>query len=140
MKHQIKFLSMLLTLFVMSISFSACSSDDDEPENNNAKYDFSINWEVVDRGDYTVAEAKSLAASLTEISEDMITRCTVDVAKELFLEFCEDFRYDFATGYMKITLRAELVRNEGNKVISSKTFYIDPDGTTIKMPAKVTVR
>lgn len=140
MKHQIKFLSMLLTLFVMSISFSACSSDDDQPENSNAKYDFSINWEVVDRGDYTVAEAKSLAASLTSSSEDLITRCTVDAARELFLEFCEDFRYDLATGYMKITLRAELVRNEGNKVIASKTFYIDPDGTTIKMPNKVIVK
>lgn len=131
-------LSMLLLLVVGAFAFTSCSSDPD-PDNPNAYYDFSVIWEVVDRGDYTVSEAQTLAANLTGIGEDLITHSTVKEAKELFNEFCEELRYQFATGYMTITLKARLFCPETNKTLVSKTFYIKPDGTAIKAPKMVVV-
>ncbi len=95
-------------------------------------YDFSIIWDVVDRGDYTTSEAQIVAAGLTAVSEDIFTACTEAYAVREFNDFCEKLRYEFATGYMKITLKARLVRNEGNKQIATKTLYIKPEGTTIQ--------
>lgn len=128
-------MALLLMIVTMSISLTACGSDDkDEPEDTNY-YDYSIVWDVVDNGDYTASEALAIAAQFTAVSEDIIAYCTEARAKELFDEFCQELRYDFATGYYQITLKARLIRNEGKKQIAEKTFYIHPDGTTIKAPA-----
>lgn len=134
MKQTAKFMAMLLMLVGMSISFTACS-DDDEPDNKTL-YDFSIVWDVVDKGDYTTAEAQRLVANLTSASEYIFEGYTEVEAIEDFEEFCQEMRYQFGTGKAKITLSAKLTRTEGNKVIASRTFYIDPNGTTIKAPAR----
>ena len=134
MSKKIKFLSLLLTLLVIPLCFSSCSKDDDEP-NDSAYYDFSIIWDVVDKGDYTTAEAMMLVAELTEECEKIFTACTTARAINEFNEFCEQMRYELATDFDEITIKAKLVRNEGNKTIATKTFYIKPDGTILKLPA-----
>lgn len=125
---------MLLMLVGMSISFTACS-DDDEPDNTTL-YDFSIVWDVVDKGDYTTANAQQVAANLTSSCEYLFEGYTEAEAKEDFEDFCQQMRYELSTGYTKITLLAKLTRTEGNKTIATKTFYINPNGTTIKAPAR----
>lgn len=129
-----KFLAMLFMFLTFGVTFSACS-DSDEPDNSNSYYDFSIVWDVVDKGDYTTAEAQQLVANFTSIGEEIFEGMTEAQAKETFNEFCEQLRYQFATGYMKITIKANLIRIEGSKKIASKTFYIKPEGTTINAPA-----
>ena len=134
MSKNIKFLSLLLTLLVMPLYLSSCNNDDDEP-NDSAYYDFSIIWDVVDKGVYTTAEAMTLVADLTNMSENLFTACTTARAINEFNEFCEQMRYELATDCDEITIKAKLVRNEGNKTVATKTFYIKPDGTILKLPA-----
>lgn len=124
-----------MLLMVAMLPIASCSKD--EPD-DKGYYDFSIVWEVIDKGDYTTAEAKSLAAEFTNECEDIFEGYTVEEAKEDFEEFCRRLRYELSTGYMEITLQAILVRNEGNKKISSKKFYIKPEGTTINKPGQPT--
>lgn len=128
-------MSLFLMFIALGFSFSSCKDDNDEPS-SSGYYDFSIVWDVVDKGDYTTAEALSTIADLTEDSENILRGYTEADAKEYFEEFCQRMRYQIATKYKKITLRASLVRNEGNKVIARKTFYVDPNGTTIKAPVR----
>lgn len=129
-------MALLLMLVTMGFSFTACSSDDDDEPDDAGYYDFSIVWDVVDKGGYTTSDAMSLVAGLTEDGEDIITHCTESDAKEIFEDFCQQFRYQLSTGYLEITLKAKLIRNEGSKKIAEKTFYVDPDGTTVKAPAR----
>lgn len=133
MRKTAKLMAMLMALICLSLPFVSCSSSD-EPD--NSYYDYSIVWHVVDKGDYTTSAAQSLAAEFTEECEDMFRGYKESAVKEEFNEFCEQLRYELSTGYMKITLRAELVREEGMRVIATKTFFIDPDGTTIKKPTR----
>lgn len=135
MKLTAKFMAMLLMLLSMSLSFTSCSDDNDQLDNKTL-YDFSIVWDVVDRGDYTTANAQQVAANLTASGEYIFEGFTETDAIELFDDFCQQMRYQLSTGYTKITLLAKLTRIEGNKVVTTKTFYIDPNGTTIKAPAR----
>lgn len=122
---------MLLMSILFSMSLSACGSDDDDEPNDTRYYDFSIVWDVIDKGDYTTAQAQSIASDFTTTSEDIFQACTEAYAIREFNEFCEQLRYEFATGYKRITLKARLVRNEGNVTIATKTFKMDPNGTTV---------
>ena len=135
-----KLLSQLFSLLVMPVQFSSCNKEDDDEPNDTAYYDFSIVWDVVDKGDLTTAQAKNISASLTEDCEDIFEACTEAYAKNEFLDFCEQLRYEFSSEFdmFTVTLKATLVRNEGNKTIASKTFYIKPDGTILKAPAHKT--
>ena len=128
-------MALLLTLFAIPTIFTSCGDDKDEPD-NSAYYDFSIVWDVVDKGVYSTADAQALAASFTYLTEDVFEAYTTDAAIREFNNFCQQFRYEFATNYNEITLRANLVRNEGNVKVASKTFYIKPTGTTLGAPAK----
>lgn len=130
MLKKINLLAVLFSLLFIPV-VTSCGGSDPDPD-DNSYYDFSILWDVVDKGDYTTAEAQIVAAQLTATSEDIFTACTEAYAVREFNNFCEELRYMFATGYMKITLKARLVRNEGNRQVATKTFYIDPKGTTIK--------
>lgn len=130
----------LLTPFMMLLTLPAvltsCNDDDDDQPNDTAYYDFSIVWSVVDKGEYSTADAMMVAAELTDACEDLFEACTTAYAINEFNDFCEKLRYEFATDYAEITLKATLVRNEGNKTIASKTFYIHPDGTILKIKSK----
>lgn len=123
-------------LALVSIPLSSCSDDSEDEPNLDAYYDFSIVWEVMDNGDYTTSEANVVAAELTIESQDLFKAVTELSAIDQFNELCQQLRYELSTGYYKITLVAKLVRNEGAKVVARKTFYIDPDGTTIKAPQR----
>ena len=136
MKQLIKHLTILLMLAIMSVPLSSCGDDSEDEPDYEAYYDFSIVWEVLDNGDYTTSGANVVAAELTIASQDLFTSVTEQNAITLFNEFCQQLRYELSTGYNKITLIAKLVRNEGAKIIARKTFYIDPDGTTIKAPQR----
>lgn len=133
MEKSAKFLAMLMMMLFTSVSFTSCS-DDDGPD-PNAYYDFSIVWDVVNQGDYSIAEAQALVAVLTDSGEYAFEGYKTNDAIEAFEDFCQAMRYTLGTGYTKITLKAKLMRIEGSKVIASKTFFIDPEGTTIKLPA-----
>lgn len=134
MTKKIKFLlPLLFCLLGMPFILTSCGDDDDEP-NDSTYYDFSIIWDVVDKGNYSTAESMLLVAGLTDDCENIFKACTTARAISEFNEFCEQLRYDLATDYDIITIKATLVRNEGNKYIASKTFYIKPDGTILKKP------
>ncbi len=128
MTKKFKLVSLLFALLAIPFLFSSCSKDDDEP-NDTAYYDFSIVWDVVDKGDLTTAQAKAIAASLTIDCEDIFEACTEAYAKSEFLDLCEQLRYEFSSEFDAITfsLSATLIRNEGNKTIAKKTFYVRPD-------------
>ncbi len=128
-------MALLLMLIAIPAFVTSCGDDNDEPD-DTSYYDFSIVWDVVDRGAYTTADAKAVAASLTYDCEDLFEACTTAYALNQFNDFCQQLRYVFGTDYKEITLRANLVSNEGNVTISSKTFYIKPSGTTLGAPAK----
>lgn len=131
-------MALLLMLFAIPAIFTSCSDDDKDKGLNDdtTYYDFSIVWDVVDKGAYSTADAKALAASFTYASEDIFEACTTAYAVREFNDFCQQLRYEFATDYYEITLRANLVRNEGNVTVASKTFYIKPTGTTLGAPGK----
>lgn len=128
-------MSLLLTLLALPFALTSCGGDDDEPD-DNTYYDFSVVWDVVDKGDYSTAAAQAIAASFTIEDEDMFEAFTTAAAVEAFKEYCERLRYGFSGEVdREITLKARLVRNEGNQTIASKTFHITPNGTTLNAPA-----
>ncbi len=123
-------LFVLILLLTSTLAFSSCGSDD-EPD-NVTYYDFSIEWEVKDKGDYTVAAAQAIAADFTKQCQYVFMECTEAQAKEKFDDFCQRLRYELATDYKELTLVAKLIRVEGEKEMARKTFFINPEGTTIK--------
>lgn len=131
-------MALLLMLFAIPAIFTSCGDDDKDKGLNDdtTYYDFSVVWDVVDKGDYTTADAKRIAADFTDDDTDLFIAYTTAEAVREFNEYCQRLRYGLSTGYLKITLRATLVRNEGNKTITSKTFYIKPEGTEVKAPGK----
>lgn len=124
----------------MPLLLSSCNggSNPDEPD-DTVYYDFSIIWDVVDKGEYSTAEAMLLVANLTDACENIFTATTTSRAINDFNDFCQQMRYELATDYDEITIKASLVRNEGNKTIAIKTFYIKPDGTILKKPTQVAI-
>ena len=123
-------LIVLVLLAMSTISFVSCGGDD-EPD-QVTYYDFSIEWDVKDKGDYSVASAQAIAADFTKQCQYVFMECTEAQAKEKFDDFCQRLRYELATDYKELTLVAKLIRVEGEKELARKTFYIKPDGTTIK--------
>lgn len=130
-----KLVSLLFAFLVIPFLFSSCSKDE-EPD-DTAYYDFSIVWDIVDKGNLSTGEAKSIEAELTSECEDILEACTEAYAKNVFEDFCQQLRYEFSSEFddLTFTIKATLIRNEGNKKIASKTFYITPNGTTLKKPA-----
>jgi len=140
-KSLFRILPLFLLFLLPMITLSSCDDEEDEPEagsatdnelNDPAYYDFSIVWSVIDRGDYTTAEAQTIAAEFTNLSENQFKGMKTKDAVKYFNDFCEQLRYQLGTGYKKITLKANLVREQGNRVIATKTFYIRPEGSSIQ--------
>lgn len=136
MKQIVKIFSLLMVTLFMNLSFTSCGDDDKDKPDDKTYYDYSVEWLVVDRGDYKSLEAQEIADDLTETSEYIFEGYTEKAALKLFDEFCEQLRYAWGENYKKITLKAILIRTQGKKQLASKTFYINPNGTTIKSPAK----
>lgn len=122
----------MLLIAVVSIALTSCG-DDDEPVNPSAYNDYSVLWTVVDRGDYTVQEANVLAAGFSQDDAQLFAHVHEEDALESFTDYCQELRYYFnKESYKNITLCATLTRDDDLKALKSYTFYITPDGTTLK--------
>ncbi|MDE6007517.1 MAG: hypothetical protein K2G67_08200 [Muribaculaceae bacterium] len=131
MKKLITYLSGVLMVVLMSVSFSSCSSNDDDADDSTL-YDFSIVWSVTDYGDFTKAQANDLIDNLDDLSENIFEGYTTSDAKKDFSKFMESLRYEMDDFGYNITLKATLYNEDSRKDITSKTLVCSPHGATLK--------
>lgn len=113
-----KFFAMMIAMLAMSINFSSCSDDDDEPSSEIK--DFYIECDVKGGG-LNASEISALKSALNvELSELDMEALTQDEAIYLFDRFIQEVKYVFSEGI------------ESNETLTI-TFYLKTtSGSTVK--------
>lgn len=116
---------------MMSFGLTSCGSDsDDESGSENTLNDYYFNFEVVDRGTLSDADANALMGQLNSTTGTM-TAYTKAEAVYVFDQVVEDLRTSFAgVNEFELSFRVKLMTK--TTTVKSKVIHIKTIGCTVE--------
>lgn len=128
--EKLKSFMLMLLVASMSMAFTACGGDDDEPINSNELGDYYIEFAMVDQGTLTASEATSIIGSL---NSDVITMdgYTYSEATYTFNKFMKELA-DALDEDHNFTASIAGILKKDKKEIDRKTLVITRTGCTLR--------
>lgn len=115
---------------MMSVSLASCGSDGDDSGSETTLNDYYFNFEVVDRGTLSDADANALMGQLNSTTGTM-TAYTKAEAVYVFDQVVEDLRTSFAgVNEFELSFRVKLMTK--TTTVKSKVINIKTIGCTVE--------
>lgn len=115
---------------MMSVSLASCGSDGDDSGGETTLNDYYFNFEVVDRGTLSDADANALMGQLNSTTGTM-TAYTKAEAVYVFDQVVEDLRTSFAgVNEFELSFRVKLMTK--TTTVKSKVINIKTIGCTVE--------
>lgn len=135
----IKFLAMMIAMLAMSVSFSSCGDDEDEPAASTEVDDFVIKYSA-DGGGLNAVELASVVKHFEGEYGQYVTKVQTNEVVYEFEKLVREIRDDYSGGVTfgdaaivgKLTLKLELY-NSKNKLIKTGYVYLTATGSDYKI-------
>lgn len=134
----IKFLTMMIALLAMSVSFSSCNDDGDEPDITTVD-DFVVKYSA-EGGGLNSVELASVVAFFEDEYGQYVTKMQTNEAIYEFEKLVREIRDDFSSGATfndasivgTLTIRLDMY-NSKNKLIKTGYVYLTASGSDYKI-------